>query len=61
MFSYMNAVDVYTEERDGEPAIAEGSWVGEEERDEKAAGKEDDAEAEAAKAIVDFKWSDDPA
>ena len=61
MLCFVNAVGVNAEEGVGEPAIAEGSWVGEEERDEKAAEGKDGTEAEAAKAMVDFKWRDDPA
>lgn len=61
MLFIVNAVGVDAEERVGEPAMVEGSWVVEEERDEKADEGEYDAKAEATKAIVDFKSSDDPA
>ena len=61
MFCFVDAVGVDAEERVREPATAEGSRVGEEDRDEKAAEGEDDAEAEGAKAVVNFTGSDDPA
>ena len=55
----MDSVGVDAEPRVGDPAVAEGGRVGEEEIDEETAEGEGNTEAEVAEAAIDLDWCDD--